>query len=203
MEDEPDISIHAPHARSDKVRPKSFTSTCYFNPRSSCEERPWSVSRVKYKEYFNPRSSCEERHCEHPMLHRERYFNPRSSCEERRERWDLEYLGTDISIHAPHARSDLRQYQARRALRISIHAPHARSDCSSSTLSSLVTDISIHAPHARSDGMGCNSFRTYQHFNPRSSCEERLGSLISRLLDVEFQSTLLMRGATPELQRGL
>ena len=86
---------------------------------------------------------------------------------------------------------------------ISIHAPHARSDCSSSTLSSLVTDISIHAPHARSDGMGCNSFRTYQHFNPRSSCEERLGSLISRLLDVEFQSTLLMRGATPELQRGL
>ena len=34
-------------------------------------------------------------------------------------------------------------------------------------------DISIHAPHARSDGTGWTSPASGRHFNPRSSCEER------------------------------
>ena len=34
---------------------------------------------------------------------------------------------------------------------ISIHAPHARSDLKSSIVASLLVLISIHAPHARSD----------------------------------------------------
>ena len=56
-----------------------------------------------------------------------------------------------ISIHAPHARSDIRLCgRSSTGAIISIHAPHARSD-----LSCLVPhdarDISIHAPHARSD----------------------------------------------------
>ena len=34
------------------------------------------------------------------------------------------------------------------------------------------------------------------YFNPRSSCEERLEKNISDLVPYEFQSTLLMRGAT-------
>ena len=33
------ISIHAPHARSDKKRVCTHARQSYFNPRSSCEER--------------------------------------------------------------------------------------------------------------------------------------------------------------------
>ena len=60
-------------------------------------------------------------------------------------------LFDDISIHAPHARSDAAGLVTERlAERISIHAPHARSDPDASAV--LVgLGISIHAPHARSD----------------------------------------------------
>ena len=102
-----DISIHAPHARSDIVDARvdivksRFQSTLLmrgatntfamvgaivmdFNPRSSCEERPVSWSRSLLILYFNPRSSCEERRCRGRRCARNPYFNPRSSCEERR-----------------------------------------------------------------------------------------------------------------------
>ena len=81
----PLISIHAPHARSDKEAENDFNQFKHFNPRSSCEERPKKA--VHYGTYvnFNPRSSCEERLiCPLP-------FN-------------FDYY---ISIHAPHARSDI------------------------------------------------------------------------------------------------
>ena len=125
---------------------------------------------------------------------------------------------------------------------ISIHAPHARSDChaigSSSSSSSFQSTllmrgatplrqneaylilISIHAPHARSDTPRWTAMRLRgNHFNPRSSCEERpdhahwgLGQISISIhapharsdeitvdgtsIGAEFQSTLLMRGAT-------
>ena len=58
--------------------------------------------------------------------------------------------------------------------RISIHAPHARSDAILARLFADALQISIHAPHARSDHCRAAS--------RRASCQ--------------FQSTLLMRGAT-------
>ena len=81
------------------------------------------------------------------------------------------------------------------------------------------TDISIHAPHARSDYAGrrirapadefqstllmrgaTTAWRSHcspsRNFNPRSSCEERLYRLRFNWNDTSFQSTLLMRGAT-------
>ena len=61
---------------------------------------------------------------------------------------------------------------------ISIHAPHARSDLLSDCHHTNQAAISIHAPHARSDG---------KH-------EMKL------VLEFEFQSTLLMRGATSRIQ---
>ena len=92
------------------------------------------------------------------------------------------HLLVGISIHAPHARSDLTdEVDEIRALQISIHAPHARSDkldkagqdavaeFQSTLLMRGATrcdlaqdgrpDISIHAPHARSD-----SIHSYHHF---------------------------------------
>ncbi len=80
------------------------------------------------------------------------YFNPRSSCEERRVNAGDNVVWNGISIHAPHARSDM----AYVAL----------------TLSAA-------------------------YFNPRSSCEERPIEMVMGRLSKQFQSTLLMRGATP------
>ena len=147
----------------------------HFNPRSSCEERPnGRFSRAMRVYYFNPRSSCEERRpvpsaSRHSMrfqstllmrgatrrpirVHKlERNFNPRSSCEERLAMVASSSQAAEISIHAPHARSDERDSERGHAgRRISIHAPHARSD------------IRLHALRF-----------SWPYFNPRSSCEER------------------------------
>ena len=57
--------------------------------------------------------------------------------------------------------------------------------------------ISIHAPHARSDSIRLTAASRQTHFNPRSSCEERRIKRYSAPAYTTFQSTLLMRGATP------
>ena len=81
---------------------------------------------------------------------------------------------------------------------ISIHAPHAGSDVGG--IFRLGADgISIHAPHAGSDIIA----RRYQpdsfYFNPRSPCGER--PLLSKesVKGYVFQSTLPMRGATQKM----
>ena len=85
----------------------------------------------------------------------------------------------------------------------------------------LTKCISIHAPRERSDHEVCGRSRRKRYFNPRSSWEERPQALRwwrrdsdfnprssweERLLDIvqnviikKFQSTLLVRGATPTL----
>ena len=127
------------------------------------------------------------------------HFNPRSSCEERRTLPAQFRPATEISIHAPHARSDLsgkgRQisepvFQSTLLMRgatrqTSVHDLtvayfNPRSSCEERRRHPLMAvtkgGISIHAPHARSDSVkSCMA----------SSC-------------LRFQSTLLMRGATDE-----
>ena len=79
---------------------------------------------------------------------------------------------------------------------ISIHAPHARSDCIGS-VKAQAGRISIHAPHARSDLERLHASRGDENFNPRSSCEERHYEQYRDKSElITFQSTLLMRGAT-------
>ena len=101
------ISIHAPHARSDPLPAFQALSRPYFNPRSSCEERQsppdscpsmaafqstllmrGATLRTELAEHvadFNPRSSCEERRAITDVCSVSTpNFNPRSSCEERR-----------------------------------------------------------------------------------------------------------------------
>ena len=102
----------------------------------------------------------------------------------------------DISIHAPHAGSDVLDITMRAASRISIHAPHAGSDHIRPAVS-MVEGISIHAPHAGSDLPIVGTCRFHPYFNPRSPCGERLSTGKPSLNVPEFQSTLPMRGATP------
>ena len=126
---------------------------------------------------FNPRSSCEERRAyENTHKFSRRDFNPRSSCEERPE---------DPAAGAP-------------IPDISIHAPHARSDGTASTPNDALTYFNPRSSceERLSRGSTCHGEAT--NFNPRSSCEERL-QLETRLgTNDQFQSTLLMRGATKD-----
>ena len=144
-----------------------------FNPRSSCEERRGTGSSRQIFLHFNPRSSCEERHVLHYRRADWHHFNPRSSCEERLEiphstPGRTEFQSTLLMRGATEKRSRGREGDV-----ISIHAPHARSD-TTDTNKRKCGDISIHAPHARSD--------------------DDVNAISADV--VEFQSTLLMRGAT-------
>ena len=145
------ISIHAPHAGSDllkRAQPAVFRD---FNPRSPCGERLPLCLVSRWPCYFNPRSPCGERH--------DKTAPPAAA--------------TLISIHAPHAGSDLALTRALHKERtISIHAPHAGSDEYFKTAQDRLT-ISIHAPHAGSDDSAISRATELNNFNPRSPCGER------------------------------
>ena len=107
--DNGEISIHAPHARSDVSHSHLITTITIFQ----------STLLMRGATIFYSRSLRSSPH-----------FNPRSSCEERPGRdGDARQIGY-ISIHAPHARSDVAERIEREKRDISIHAPHARSDIS-------------------------------------------------------------------------
>ena len=123
-----------------------------------------------------------------------------------------------ISIHAPHAGSDLttterivsvqgfqstlpmRGATTRTAIhcpayRISIHAPHAGSDMDWQRKCSGDSDFNPRSPCGeRPDGyaIGSNGY----NFNPRSPCGERHSDNACVVFTLVFQSTLPMRGAT-------
>ena len=101
------------------------------------------------------------------------YFNPRSSCEERRCKSVSMSAHTKISIHAPHARSDLFLVSCRLFLQISIHAPHARSDPRFVHISIPITTFQSTLLMRGATSRSPRSRAVLAHFNPRSSCEER------------------------------
>ena len=150
------------------------------------------------RSYFNPRSSCEERPRERFACRIRRDFNPRSSCEERRASLSDGRHADAISIHAPHARSDTpKDVPCGRFDVISIHAPHARSDLTTIFPGFVLVLISIHAPHARSDLFILLTKRVYIIISihaPHARSDQLYTQKI-RYLAI-FQSTLLMRGAT-------
>ncbi len=123
------ISIHAPHAGSDCRRTRCRRSRRNFNPRSPCGERLECHRHLPL--------SCED-------------FNPRSPCGERPVSDIDPELGIEFQSTLPMRGATLHEPHAVGAVRISIHAPHAGSD-----LGSLCDGygfvISIHAPHAGSD----------------------------------------------------
>ena len=105
-----------------------------------------------------------------------RDFNPRSSCEERpyadvSMRLSYVFQSTLLmrgATSSSHARARVEE--------ISIHAPHARSDGHRNYRLCKLQAISIHAPHARSDEPLPVYIFLPSYFNPRSSCEERRSS---------------------------
>ena len=80
------ISIHAPHAGSDYGNMRQMETRSYFNPRSPCGERP--VRFLPSSRIFEFQSTLPMRGATFARL----FFTPKQT----------------ISIHAPHAGSDLK-----------------------------------------------------------------------------------------------
>mgnify|MGYP007031495076 FL=1 len=147
------ISIHAPHARSD-AKARSWQAASIFQSTLLMRgATPAAVADL-------PTSPFQS-----TLLLR---GATRLSCSS--------YGSTTISIHAPHARSDLLFRVVFRAFRFqsTLLMRGATGECQ--IQSTIYT----------------------RYFNPRSSCEERRGSSVITGIQKIFQSTLLMRGATAQ-----
>ena len=167
------ISIHAPHARSDKGNHTHHAKTEQISihaPHARSDINDLDGTRVENISIHAPHARSDiMRKNGHPCI--------------------------AISIHAPHARSDGRLCECH-LYRIDFNP---RSSCEERRLMrhlSALQHISIHAPHARSDHSSRKRRHSARNFNPRSSCEERLLRHSLSALNAKFQSTLLMRGAT-------
>ena len=101
----------------------------------------------------------------------------------------------EISIHAPHAGSDIDWIAVVKRPGISIHAPHAGSDGHIRDVDGI-REISIHAPHAGSDCFSffCSPFSMISIHAPHAGSDVVCDKSYQKKF--EFQSTLPMRGAT-------
>ena len=81
------ISIHTPHAGSDASFTGETIASLYFNPHSPCGERQCCKQKPRQPPHFNPHSPCGERHY---------------TC-------TCTYSQQKISIHTPHAGSDVKR----------------------------------------------------------------------------------------------
>ena len=103
------ISIHAPHARSDKAA--TGHPTRYFEFQSTLLMRGATTLATKLHRvysHFNPRSSCEERHHNSRFVITVWRFQSTLLMRGATGTVCLYDKARDISIHAPHARSDPR-----------------------------------------------------------------------------------------------
>ncbi len=172
------------------------TASRNFNPRSSCEERPCLLRQVLWQLNFNPRSSCEERHASVARSGATASnFNPRSSCEERRHRGTtapraVQFQSTLLMRGATDVSKD-----DMTVFRISIHAPHARSDIgiAADGVGRKVFQSTLLMRGATS----CWTRSLYlSGFQSTLLMRGATWHDDFDISDLEFQSTLLMRGAT-------
>ena len=123
-----------------------------------------------------------------------------------------------VSIHAPHAGRDCGDHQglqkqagfnprapcgARRFNSAPVISPtlfQSTRPMRGATYTSYGADVaagvSIHAPHAGRDGFWQSVATRRRRFNPRAPCGARREGVVYLHVDVEFQSTRPMRGAT-------
>ena len=168
------ISIHAPHARSDRPSRQSVDDTYDFNPRSSCEERraitlhPMPSSRISIHAP-HARSDCTVIPLgfvwvfQSTLLMRGATESSATNATTGLFQSTLLMRGATclcfhaissscISIHAPHARSDpmycVHQCQMGQTFQSTLLMRGATFRC---VVNEITMRISIHAPHARSD----------------------------------------------------
>ena len=129
----------------------SVPTSCYFNPRSPCGERPIPPSSFFPSHNFNPRSPCGERPCmravrtseilisihaphagsdvyhHHPGI-KHGNFNPRSPCGERQKQVERVVKANLFQSTLPMRGATKAGRKGSKSQLISIHAPHAGSD---------------------------------------------------------------------------
>ena len=143
------ISIHILRTKSDQRQKDGFNRFNDFNPHSSYEEWPVSLTAGSGQTYFNPHSSYEEWLLPYQQLWLQCHFNPHSSYEEWRG-------ATVWPRKKPLFQST---FFVRRVTFIS------------SGISSL-TNISIHILRTKSDAFHVLFSVGASYFNPHSSYEE-------------------------------
>ena len=122
---------------------------------------------------FNPRSSCEERPKNAAGAVRGMLFQSTLLMRGATQPSECTRTPGDISIHAPHARSDTTDTNKRKCGDISIHAPHARSDDDVNAISADVVEFQSTLLMRGATLRRHRHKERQRHFNPRSSCEER------------------------------
>ena len=127
---------------------------------------------------FNPRSSCEERRGIRSRAGTAKAnFNPRSSCEER-----LLAVVPLLTVVDFNPRSSCEERQTPQSASSGNADFNPRSSCEERRKPAL------------------RRLRAGADFNPRSSCEERHQVIHLKWRRGKFQSTLLMRGATGQIE---
>ena len=169
------ISIHAPHAGSDRRRIWAMTAHGNFNPRPPCGERQSRPADSLFVTSFQ--STPPMRGATFYGVAGEHHggdFNPRPPCGERRP-----------TAH----------HEERRG-RISIHAPHAGSDEPVMPIFKTRYPFQSTPPMRGATAHSTDAPKISPNFNPRPPCGERLSCFSLALFLCEFQSTPPMRGAT-------
>ena len=168
------ISIHAPHARSDVTALTPFLTRLNFNPRSSCEERQRRYTCMLTMRHFNPRSSCEERLAAAKRSGRVEKFQSTLLMRGATRRHSDGILNRCISIHAPHARSDV-------------------------MFSDITALMALFQSTLLMRGATHDTVTTQRRKIFQSTLLMRGATAMTAINAVSalFQSTLLMRGATP------
>jgi len=172
------ISIHSPHAGRDRARPGQPARTPHFNPLSPCGERRQADCPLKPVEGFQSTL---------PMRG-ETYGTSRNITRR-----------FAISIHSPHAGRDksiVSDYDD--AEDISIHSPHAGRDLCVIVRKQKICYFNPLSPCGERLPVLAVNHIGYIHFNPLSPCGERLCREAGRDHRNQFQSTLPMRGETPD-----
>ncbi len=168
------ISIHAPLTRCDGIRTQLDTliSISIHAPLTRCGRAPFRHQRRASN--FNPRTSYEVRRRRVKTDPSRRDFNPRTSHEVRRQR--------------RHECATFSMFQ-------STHLSRGATEFV--TGFSTQMQVSIHAPLTRCDPIVLSGFFRNSYFNPRTSYEVRQEVRRLSPIVIEFQSTHLLRGATP------
>ena len=101
-------------------------------------------------------------------------FNPHSPCGERPSSFHPAFLICLISIHTPHAGSDVNTVENYKKRLISIHTPHAGSDVVLPVLLGCDTDnFNPHSPCGERHVRRLQYRIQSNNFNPHSPCGER------------------------------
>ena len=159
------ISIHAPHAGSDRIRGRNRRLIWCISIHAPHAGSDFEfVYSVKWYLYFNPRSPCRERH--HPPILLVLVLLIQSTLPCRATHNILCRLqGSVISIHAPHAGSDLYRLYFGVKFFISIHAPTQGATRVRNTVLPMLLTFQSRSP-CRSDS-SVSSFRLVTLFQSR------------------------------------